>query len=337
MVENRVTIADVALKAGVSMQTVSRVINNKSEISAVTRQRVLDVIQQLGYRPNRVARSLVTQQTFTIGLVIPDIANPFFSELTRGAEDVAWENGYNVLLCNTVEKEERERASLHLLEETRVDGVILCSSRMSDEELFPMLESFRSVVLVNRPSPPRAAGVVRIDDFEGGFTAANTLLNAGCRELAFLAGPTRSYSSSERLRGSIAAMQAHGVPVCPERQRFCAPRRKAGYEEALELLKLFPQIDAFVCYNDLVAVGALQACADLGRAVPGDIAIIGFDDIVLSRVVSPPLTTFNISKVQMGASAARMLFERIQGRQDQEEIIMKPTLVLRGSTPPGAK
>lgn len=333
MVENRVTLADVALKAGVSTQTVSRVINNKSEISADTRQRVLDIIQQLGYRPNRVARSLVTQQTFTIGLVIPDIANPFFSELTRGAEDVAWENGYNVLLCNTVEKEEREKASLHLLEETRVDGVILCSSRMNQEELFPMLESFRSVVLVNRPAPAHVAGVVRIDDFEGGFSAANYLLRAGRRKLAFLAGPVKSFSGCERLRGGIEAMKAQGLILCPERQRFCPPKRQAGYDAAIELLKLYPDIDGLVCYNDLVAVGAMQACAELGRDVPGDVAVMGFDDIVLSRVVCPTLSTLSISKVQMGASAARMLLDRIQGREDQDEIVMKPNLILRGSTP----
>jgi LacI family transcriptional regulator len=333
MVENRITIADVALKAGVSSQTVSRVINNKSEISADTRQRVLDIIQQLGYRPNRVARSLVTQQTFTIGLVIPDIANPFFSELTRGAEDVAWENGYNVLLCNTVEKEEREKASLHLLEETRVDGVILCSSRLSEEELFPMLGSFRSVVLVNRQAPPHVAGVVRIDDFEGGFSATEYLLRAGRRQLAFLAGPARSFSGSERLRGGMEAMKAFGLSLCPERQRFCPPKRQAGYDAAVEQLTASPEIDGLVCYNDLIAVGALQACQDLGLDVPGDVAIVGFDDIVLSRVVYPSLSTLSISKVQMGAFAARMLLDRIQGKNDQDEIIMKPNLILRSSTP----
>lgn len=333
MVENRVTIADVALIAGVSTQTVSRVINNKSEISANTRQRVLDVIQQMGYRPNRVARSLVTQQTFTIGLVIPDIANPFFSELTRGTEDVAWENGYNVLLCNTVEKEEREKASLRLLEETRVDGVILCSSRMDQAELFPMLESFRSVVLVNRPAPRSVAGVVRIDDFEGGFSAVSHLLRAGRTHLAFLAGPLKSFSGCERLRGAMEAMKAQGVSICPDKLRFCPPKRQSGYDSAIELLNLYPDIDGLVCYNDLVAVGALQACAELGRDVPNDVAIIGFDDIVLSRVVCPTLSTLSISKVQMGAIAARMLLDRIQGRVDQDEVVMKANLTLRGSTP----
>jgi LacI family transcriptional regulator len=333
MVESRVTIADVALQAGVSTQTVSRVINNKAEISSETRQRVLDVIQRLGYRPNRVARSLVTQQTFTIGLVIPDIANPFFSELTRGAEDVAWENGYNVLLCNTVEKEEREKASLHLLEETRVDGVILCSSRIDQNELFPLLESFRAVVMVNRPAPARVAGVVRIDDFEGGFSAANYLLRVGRQELAFLAGPVKSFSGCERLRGGVEAMKAQGLLADPARTRFCPPKRQAGYDEAIDLLKRDPAINGLVCYNDLVAVGALQACTELGRDVPGDVAIVGFDDIVLSRVVCPPLSTLSISKVQMGAAAARMLLDRMQGREEQDEIVMKPNLVLRGSTP----
>ena len=333
MVENRITIADVAIKAGVSTQTVSRVINNKSEISPETRQRVLDVIQVLGYRPNRVARSLVTQQTYTIGLVIPDIANPFFADLTRGAEDIAWEHGYNVLLCNTVEKEEREKASLHLLEETRVDGVIVCSSRMSDEELFPMLRNFRAAVLVNRSAPSEVAGVVRIDDYEGGIAAANHLIRAGRRQIAFLAGPQKSQSGCERLRGGMDALKLAGIVPYQDRQIFCPPKRQAGYDAAVELISAYPKIDGLICYNDLVAVGALQACADNGLNVPDDVAIIGFDDIVLSRVVYPTLSTLSISKVQMGASAASLLLDRIHGKMQQDEILFKPSLVLRGSTP----
>ncbi len=334
MSKSRVTIVHVAEKAGVSTQTVSRVINNKREISEETRQHVLEVIHELGYRPNRVARSLVTSQTFSIGLVIPDIANPFFSEITRGAEDVAWENGYNVLLCNTVEKEEREKKTLHLLEDTRVDGVIVCSSRMDQEEFFPMLANFRSAVLVNRHAPKSVAGVVRVDDFEGGRSAVQHLLQVGKRRIGFLAGPEKSFSGCERIRGGLEALDLAGVPWTPAWRVYCPPKRQAGYDVARQLLSDYPEIDALVCHNDLMAVGALQACLDLNRPVPQEVALVGFDDITLSRVVCPPLTTLSVSKVAIGASAARLLLDRLQGRSEADEIIFKPQLLIRGSTLP---
>lgn len=333
MSEFRVTIADVATRAGVSTQTVSRVINNKAEISQDTRKRVLDVIEELGYRPNRVARSLVTSQTFTIGLVIPDITNPFFSELTRGAEDVAWENGYNVLLCNTVEKTEREIASMHLLEETRVDGVILCSSRLEEEQLFPLLRNFRSTVLVNRAVPADVAGVVRIDDCLGGKLAADHLLSAGCQKIAILAGPTNSFSGCARVQGSLEALLAAGRQTPQEWIIHIPPKRQSGYDVTKELFSAFPEIDGLICYNDLIAVGALQACIDLNLRVPEQIAIIGFDDIVLSRVVFPPLTTLGVSKVKLGAAAARLLLARLQDHAENNEIVIQPDLIVRGSTP----
>ncbi len=329
----RVTIADVANRAGVSAQTVSRVINNKGEISAETRERVLTVIQELGYRPNRIARSLATQQTYTIGLVIPDIANPFFSELTRGAEDAAWEMGYNVLLCNTVETDQREKSSLHLLEETRVDGVIVCSSRQDDDQLFPVLRSFPAAVLVNRIAPAEVAGVVRTDDHLGGRMAVQHLLAGGRRKIAFLAGPHRSHSGVERLRGGMEVLHENGMEICENWQIFGAPKRKAGYEAVINLLQLHPEINAIICHNDLMAVGALQACTELGLSVPGDIALVGFDDTVYSRVVCPPLTTIGVSKVELGMAAARMLFERIQGTCHRNEVVFEPKLIIRGSTP----
>lgn len=329
----RVTIADVANQAGVSAQTVSRVINNKGEISAETRERVLTVIQELGYRPNRIARSLATQQTYTIGLVIPDIANPFFSELTRGAEDAAWEMGYNVLLCNTVETDQREKSSLHLLEETRVDGVIVCSSRQEDDQLFPVLRSFHSAVVVNRKAPADIAGVVRVDDHLGGRMAVEHLLNGGRSRIAFLAGPQRSFSGGERLRGGMEVLHEAGVEARADWQIFSSPRRKVGYEVVMELLRAHPTINAIVCHNDLMAVGALQACTELGLSVPGDVALIGFDDTVYSRVVCPPLTTIGVSKVELGNAAARMLFERIQHSCANNEVVFEPKLIVRGSTP----
>ena len=147
---NRITMADVAREAGVSLMTVSRVINNKSQVSAATRQRVLSIVEQLGYRPSGIARGLATRRTGTLGLVVPDVANPFFADVARGVEHQAYAEGYNVFLCNTAEDPEREVAVLQLLEEKRVDGVMLCSSRLEDEDLRALLGRHPAVVLVNR-------------------------------------------------------------------------------------------------------------------------------------------------------------------------------------------
>jgi LacI family transcriptional regulator len=328
-----VTIADVAREANVSTQTVSRAINNKGEISPETRQRVLEVIERLGYRPNSIARGLATNRTLTLGLVVPDIANPFFPEVARAAEDLALEHGYNMFLCNTIEDPDREAAVLGLLEDKRVDGVILCASRLPDERLLPLLRRHKAVVLVNRPAPTEVAGIVRLDDVEGARRVVRHLLASGRGTLGLLAGPATAYSGQARARGFNAALADAGREHDPRRARQCPPYLEGGYQAALDLLAAHPEIDGLVCYNDLVAIGALQACRELGRDVPRDIAIVGCDDILLAGLVSPALTTLRVSKSMIGARAVQMLLDRIHGREAQAEVVFTPELVVRASAP----
>jgi LacI family transcriptional regulator len=328
-----VTIADVAREASVSTQTVSRAINNKGEISPETRQRVLEVIERLGYRPNSIARGLATNRTLTLGVVVPDIANPFFPEVARGAEDLALDHGYNLFLCNTIEDPDREAAVLGLLEDKRVDGVMLCASRLPDERLLPLLRRHKAVVLVNRPAPAEVAGIVRLDEAVGSRLAVRHLLAAGRRTLGLLAGPPAAYSSQARARGFDAALAEAGQPSDPRRARPCPPYMDGGYHAARDLLAAHPEIEGLVCYNDLVAIGALQACRELGRRVPDDIALVGWDDIVLAGLVSPSLTTLRIPKSALGACAVQMLLDRIHGREAQAEVVFTPELVVRASAP----
>jgi LacI family transcriptional regulator len=175
----RITIADVAREAGVSLMTVSRVINHKSDVSPSTRQRVWDIIERLGYRPSGLARGLATSRTRTLGLVIPDVANPFFADVARGVEQQAYAEGYNVFLCNTDEDPRREEAVLQSLEEKRVDGLLLCSSRLEDDALSAALEQHSAAVLINRQVGEDDAGVALIDDELGGRLATEHLLQAG--------------------------------------------------------------------------------------------------------------------------------------------------------------
>jgi LacI family transcriptional regulator len=334
----RVTMSDVAREAGVSLMTVSRVVNDKGEISAATRQRVLEVIERLGYRPSGIARGLVTQRTGTLGLVVPDISNPFFSEVARGAEHEAYDESYNVFLCNTEEETQRELAVLRSLEEKRVDGVVLCSSRLDGGELRKALARHPAVVLANRRLEPadgeNEVGVVMLDDIAGGRMATQHLLGSGHRAVGFLAGPSASRSGRQRAKGFRAALAAAGLPYNPDRARHCSPTVEGGRETARALLIAQPELTALFCYNDLVAVGALQACADLGRRVPDDLAVVGFDDIPLAALVTPPLTTCRVPRYELGVQAMRLLLNHINGCPGEcTDIVLGLELVVRASAP----
>jgi LacI family transcriptional regulator len=328
----RTTMSDVAREAGVSLMTVSRVLNEKGEVSAETRQRVLAVMARLDYRPSGVARSLATQRTSTIGLVVPDNANPFFSEVARGVEHAAYAHGYNVFLCNTDEDLDRERAVLHSLEEKRVDGLVLCSSRLEDDELRSMIARHPAMVLVNRRLEGEGVSAVLVDDELGGRLATEHLLRTGRRRIGFLTGPTASRSGRQRVNGYLAAFAAAGVPYGSAWVRPCAPTVEGGRQASRELLAAHPGLTALLCYNDLVAVGALQACAELHCAVPGQLAIVGFDDIPLAALVTPPLTTCRAPRYELGCEAMRLLLDHISASAPQHnEVMLQPELVVRAS------
>lgn len=334
MMNKRVNIADVARAAGVSAQTVSRALNNKGEIRPETRDGILAVVERLGYRPNTLARGLVTQKTSTLGLVVPDIANPFFSEVTRGAEETAHRAGYSLLLCNTREDPAREIEALHTLEAQRVDGIVLCSSRLSEETFRTLMARLPAVVLVNRESTEGALKSVCVDDEAGARCATRHLLRSGRRAIAFLAGSPASQSGQRRAQGYQRALSEAGVPGDPALRVACAPQLEGGYNTAQQLLVSRPDVDALLCYNDLVAVGALQACAALGRRVPEDVAVVGFDDILLAGLVTPPLTTLRSDKRALGAEAVRLLLRRLAGcTEDCENVVLQPELIVRASAP----
>jgi LacI family transcriptional regulator len=332
---NRVTMADVAREADVSVMTVSRVVNEKGEVSPATRQRVLEVIEQLGYRPSAIARGLATQRTCSVGLVMPDVANPFFSDVAHGVEHVAYAEGYNIFLCNTDEDPQRELSVLQSLEEKQVDGVVLCSSRLDDSELEAALAHHPAAVLVNRRfEGGGVVGSALIDDEAGGRLATQHLLQAGHRAVGFLAGPLASRSSRQRSKGYRAALTAAALPHNPDWTRHCSPSVQSGRETTRHLLTAHPELTALFCYNDLVAVGVLQACSDLGRQVPDDLAVIGFDDILLAALVIPSLTTCRVPRYELGAQAMRLLLDQINGCHDKcTEIVLQPELIVRASAP----
>lgn len=335
---HRVRMADVARQAGVSLMTVSRVLNNKDDVSAETRQHVQATIKQLGYRPSDVARGLVTKRTGAIGLVVPDVSNPYFAEVVRGAEHVAYAKNYSVLLCNTEEDTRRELAVLQSLEEKCVDGVVMCSSRLAEDELEEAISRHPAAVLVNRrlefTDEQNGVGVVTLDDIAGGQIATQHLLDSGHQAIGFLAGPLTSHSGQGRMEGYRIAMTAAGVLPSSRWLKHCAPTVEGGRIGARELLSDSPELTALFCFNDLVAIGALQTCVDLGLAVPDNVAIVGFDDIPLAALVAPSLTTCRISRYELGTQAMRLLLERIVGGPGEcKEIVLSTELIVRHSAP----
>jgi len=329
---DKVTLADVADLADVSVMTVSRVVNDRPGVGAATRDRVRTAVAALGYRPNIVARGLKAHRSGTIGLLLPDVTNPYFPMIVRGAEDVAIAHGFTLLLTNVIEDMEREVAALEAFEDRRVDGVIACSPRLPAARLDALLVRHHAAVIVNRRSPPGVAGSVRMDHEQGTREAVRHLLAIGRRRLAVLCGPTDSYAGRERLLGIDRETREHGIDLPDARVIAGPPTVEGGFAATRRLLEGGHAIDALLCFNDLVAAGALQALAEAGIAVPDDVAVIGNDDIPFARMFTPALTTMRAATYDLGRHAMTMLLERMAGRGHGVDIVLQPELVVRAST-----
>ncbi|MBZ0309479.1 MAG: LacI family transcriptional regulator [Anaerolineae bacterium] len=330
--QQRVTLEDVAQAAGVSMMTVSRAINNTGRISQATRQHVFAVIDRLGYRPNHAARTLVTNTTYLVAFVVPDITNPYFSEIFQGVEDVLRDENYNVLVANTNETPAREKDVLARLDDTTVDGLIICSSRLPEKVLLPLIERFSAVVAVTRPIPNHLGSVVQSDYMPGyrAVMAFRYLWEQGYRRIGYLR--LRHYDLHVDMDEFRRQLQQIGVVVKPEWSIACAPKWQAGYDAACQLLQQHPELQAIIGGNDLVALGALRAAIDLGRHVPDDLGIIGADDILLASQVTPPLTTLKTNSYEIGSMAAQLLLPRMHGDMTHRNYVYETELIVRDST-----
>lgn len=331
--KHRVTLEDVAREAGVSTMTVSRVVNNTGRISQATRQHVKDVIARLGYRPSRAARALVTNNTMLIGVIVQDITNPYFSEIVQGIEDVASESGYSVLLVNTNETLEREEAALNQLDDSMIDGLIVCSSRLTDEKLLPLLERQRAVVSITRRLPKTMASCVVPRHKHGHrvHMAALYLAQHGHERIGYIHLQRSRVAMS--VEAFIERLAGENILIKPEWTLSCMPTWNGGLDAAKRLLTEQPELTAIVAGNDLVALGVMRAANELGRRIPDDLAVIGGDDILVASQVSPPLTTFRAPKYDIGAMGARLLFKRIEGDTTYREFIYDEVLIERGTAP----
>jgi LacI family transcriptional regulator len=338
MGKQHVTIADVAEKANVSKMTVSRVINNKGEISETTRQRILQVMDELGYRPNRIARSLATNTTLRIGILVPALSNPYFGAIIEGAESVLWENDYHILLGHSGGRIDREQAVMEIFEDNRVDGVMVLSARSSLDEMNHYLHHQRAAVVINTPVKAGIAARLYTDEIRSMALAVHHLMKLGRRHLGYMGLNVNTYASNERQRGFVLAVENAGLLFDEKHQIRASEDNVDATGVFYDLLTHNPQIDGLVCFNTGIAVCALQVCAQLGRRVPEDVAVVGYDDIYLAEVTNPPLTTLDLTipRYEVGAMAARLLLERIEGddhAQEQADVILEHKLIIRDSAP----
>lgn len=327
------TIKDVARESGVNISTVSRALNNGYGVNPQTRQHVLEVADRLGYRPNRVARGLVTGRSHSLALILSDIRNPFFAEVARGAEDAARIGDCDLVLCNSDLDAGKQMQYVHSLLEKRVDGILMNSvSSLSREQQAQLAACGVPIVLLNRSASNRAFSTVYADNETGGAMAARYLLSLGHRRVAHITGPRQHGNLSDRTRGFLRAMAAGGNPVEPT--VLHGPFNfSGGTDLTSRLLDKHPNVTAVFAGNDVMALGAVRAILDRGLRIPDDISLIGFDNIEFSSVMYPPLTTIHQPKYEMGRAAVEILLRLAHDkhRQMPEQRVLGVELIERQS------
>jgi LacI family transcriptional regulator len=325
----------IAEELGVSVTTISKVLNDHADIGPATRARVLAKVEELGYRPNAVARSLTLRRTHTLGVVIPDLMHSFFVEIVAGIEAVVSERGYGLLLCSSGEDARKERRELEMLRSRQVDGIVVASADAGNNDLLENLVSLgAAVVMIDRDDHPqlRCHRVLTDDDLVGRL-ATEHLIGIGRRAIAHLAGPPFIHAQ-RRTEGYRSALRAAGIPVRNEWVAEAGFLEAGGYTAMTRLLAAHPEIDAVFAANDPTAIGAMKAIWETGRRVPEDIAVVGAGDVWHADLLRVPLTTVGWSKEELGKRAAELILDQIGPHPSGpfHRIIVPPRLVVRAST-----
>jgi LacI family transcriptional regulator len=330
------TMKRIAGELGVSITTVSKVLNNHEDISEATRARVLAKVEELGYRPNAVARSLTLRRTHTLGIVIPDLMHSFFVEIVAGIEMVASARGYGLLLCSSSEDPRKEKSEIEMLRGRQVDGIVLASTHesASTELLLQLRHAGIGLVMIDRDDYASVpCHRVLTDDERVGRLATEHLLEAGRRAIAHIAGPPIVHAR-RRETGWRETLREAGIepPInWLERGGFMD---RGGYDAMKRLLAVRPRIDAVFAANDPAAIGAMKAIWDAGLRVPDDIAVVGAGEIAHGDLLRVPLTTVSWSRQDQGRRAAELLLKRLEGNADDapQRVIIPPRLVVRESS-----
>lgn len=327
-----ITIRDVARLAGVSVATVSRVLNNSALVSPETRENVMQAVSQLGYRPNANAQALATQVSDTIGVVVMDVSDPFFGALVKAVDTVAQQHNKYVLIGNSYHEAEKERHAIEVLIRQRCSALIVHAKVLCDEELASFLEQIPGMVLINRIVPGYAHRCVGLDNISGAMMATRMLQSNGHQRIGYLASAHRIEDDDQRKEGWLRALAEQGVSAPESWIGMGSPDMQGGEAAMVELLGRNLQLTAVFAYNDSMAAGALTALKDNGIAVPQHLSLIGFDDIPIARYTDPQLTTVRYPIVSMARLATELALLGAAGELDlQASHCFMPTLVRRHS------
>jgi DNA-binding LacI/PurR family transcriptional regulator len=327
---------EIARMAGVSLGTVSHVLNGSARVREPLRQRVEEAVQSLGYQPSALARGLRRDRTNMIGMVIPDVTNPFFPAVVRGAEDTAFANGYRLVLCNTDNDHAKELAHLNELRTYLPSGLIVIPSDFSD--LTRQAESYQqsgaAVVCVDRLPRRWQGDSVTVANEQGAYAATKHLIDLGHERIAVITGPLH-LTNAEQRRGYRRAMTEASLAITPEYMQEASFDLRGGRSRALLLLRMLPRPTAIFAGNDMIAMGVIQAIRDLGLRCPEDVSVMGFDDLDFAALINPPLSSVFQPGYQLGATAARILLDRVRGDSGPaRHLVLQTELRIRESVAP---
>jgi LacI family transcriptional regulator len=327
------TLKDIAIRAGVSVNTVSRALRNKPDINDETKKRIIEIAERLGYTPNVLAKSLRSKKSKTIGVVIADISSPFYSNVVKGIEDGAQEKGYSIILSNTDEQYKKEEKAVQVLLEKRIDGLLITPVQEENRDILDLKEKGIPLVLVGRHFDNIQTNYIVTEDIIGGFLATEHLIKKGHRRILHINGPMHISSASERLAGYKRALLEYGL----EYDQRLVRGNTVEMEEANKLTKKIISegfnFTAIFAYADVLALGAMHALSEAKLRIPDDIAVVGYDDIEFARISHPPLTTVRIPRYRLGKKAINLLVEKIikKGSRKLHQVVIKPELVIRES------
>lgn len=326
-----VSIKEVAEVAGVSTATVSRVLSGKGGVSATLRARVEAAVQALDYRPNLVARSLRVQKSATVGLIVSDIRNPFFTDVSRAVEDTLHAAGYTVFLCNADENAEKERLYLEVMHAQNVAGIIFSPTREQSENL-AALDIHLPMVLLDREAQGAAVDMVLIDNVDAAYRLVHHLIQNGYRRIGALVGAA-STTGRERYQGYERALQDHALRPAQHSVFYRQPRIEDGRQATLQILEAATPPDALMATNSLLGAGALLAIHERGLRIPDDIALVSFDETLWAQLVKPGITVIAQPTYEIGRTAAELLLQRLQDpNRPTRKVILQGELVIRGSS-----
>lgn len=328
------SLSDVAKKAGVSIATVSRVINNGSNVNEATRARVLKAIKDLRYQPSRVAKRLRSKSASSnlIGVLIPDIQNPFYVDVFRGIEDVAYANNYAIIMCNFAQDERKEKMYLDILQSESIDGLIAAPAHEKDNKVIKLVKDGLPIVCFDRDLIGVDVDVVLVNNRDGAFHAVDHLVKSGYKRIAHISGLAQIPSSQLREQGYRDALEANGLPYDPQLVKYGDSKHKSGVQLCDELLSLPNPPDAIFTGNNLITLGALETIHKRKLKVPEEIAIIGFDDMYWSISLNPPLTAVYQPAYEIGRRAGELMIQRIKDpKRPTIQMMLNAQLMIRSS------